>query len=63
MPNKEEAMALFTNNLLLGNYSANAWTASRTGENYFWYVLYDKGIVQVHNTTRTGTANVICIQR
>ena len=63
MPNKEETMSLFTNNLLLGNYTATAWTASRTSENYFWFMRYDKGILQVHNTTNSGTANVICIQR
>ncbi len=63
MPNKEEAIALFTNNSLLGNYTATAWTASRTAENYFWYMRYDRGVMQVHNSRSGGTANVICIQR
>jgi len=63
LPNKEESMALFTNNLLLGQYSLTAWTASRTGENYFWYVRYEKGTLHVHNSENNGTANVICIQR
>lgn len=62
MPNREESIALFTNNSILGNYTLTAWTASRTEQNYSWFMRYNTGVMSLHSTDVTGTANVICIQ-
>ncbi len=63
MMNREEAIAVFMNNALFGNYNTDYWTSTLLKSSRPWYVRSYNGDVVPHFDGTSGSRSVLCVMR
>ena len=63
MMNREEAIAVFMNNALFGNYNTDYWTSTLLKSSRPWYVRSYNGDVVPHFDGTSGSRSVLCVIR